>query len=85
MSRATLVKWGNGQGIRLTKQIIEDAGLRVGDDVEIRVDDGHNIIISPARQIRTIRIPDFASLFEGYEGGDIPEDEAANPVGREVL
>lgn len=85
MSQATLVRWGNGQGIRLTKQVIEEAGLSVGDDVEVRVDGHRNIIITPAKHVRTIRVPDFAAMFEGYEGGPVHEDEAANPVGREAL
>lgn len=85
MSQATLVRWGNGQGIRLTKQIMEDAGLSVGDDVEVRVDGHRNIVITPAKRIKTINVPDFAAMFEGYDGGPVREDEAGNPVGREVL
>ncbi len=28
-------KWGNSQGLRLAKQVLEDARLSVGDDVDV--------------------------------------------------
>ena len=33
-------KWGNSQGLRLTKQILELADIAIGDDVQIIVGDG---------------------------------------------
>ena len=42
-------KWGNSQGLRFSKTILEEAGIRIGDEVRIRVQDG-NIIIEPARR-----------------------------------
>lgn len=30
-------KWGNSQGLRLAKHLLEDARIEVGDDVEIIV------------------------------------------------
>ncbi len=30
-------KWGNSQGVRLSKQLLSQADLRLGDDVEIVV------------------------------------------------
>ena len=28
-------KWGNSQGLRLAKQVLEDAHISVGDDVDV--------------------------------------------------
>ena len=33
-------KWGNSQGLRLSKQILELADIAIGDDVQIIVSDG---------------------------------------------
>jgi len=44
-------KWGNSQGLRFPKTILEDAHIRVGDEVRISVHEG-KIIVEPARKIR---------------------------------
>ena len=44
-------KWGNSQGLRLARQILEDAGISVGDDVKVAVREGV-IVIAPVRHIR---------------------------------
>lgn len=44
-------KWGNSQGLRLPKSVLEKANLSVEDEVSIRVDDG-SILITPVRRIR---------------------------------
>jgi antitoxin MazE len=43
-------KWGNSQGLRLARQILEDARIGVGDEVEVTVRDGL-IVIAPSRRI----------------------------------
>jgi len=44
-------KWGNSQGLRLKKQVLEDACISVGDNVDVAARDGM-IVIAPARRIR---------------------------------
>ena len=44
-------KWGNSQGLRLARQILEDACISVGDDVEVAVREGM-IVIAPVRRVR---------------------------------
>jgi len=44
-------KWGNSQGLRLNKQLLERAGLKPGDEVEISVEDS-SLVIVPAKKIR---------------------------------
>lgn len=75
-------KWGNSQGLRIARQILEDACISVGDNVELAVRDGM-IVIVPIRRVRgrqslkelVARIP------EDYK----PEEtDWGKPVGHEV-
>ena len=43
-----LQKWGNSQGLRLSKRVLEDAQLAPGDTVDVAVQDGV-IVIAPVR------------------------------------
>ncbi|HKA21580.1 MAG TPA: AbrB/MazE/SpoVT family DNA-binding domain-containing protein [Blastocatellia bacterium] len=42
MSKVT--KWGNSQGLRLPKHVLESADIVVGDDVEVIPEEGQIII-----------------------------------------
>jgi antitoxin MazE len=44
-------KWGNSQGLRLAKHVLEEAHLSVGDDVEVSTRDGL-IVVTPTRRVR---------------------------------
>jgi len=44
-------RWGNSQGLRLAKQVLEDACISVGDDVDVTARDGM-IVIAPVRRVR---------------------------------
>jgi antitoxin MazE len=44
-------KWGNSQGLRLGKQVLEDARIAVGDSVDVAARDGV-IVIAPVKRIR---------------------------------
>lgn len=35
-----LQRWGNSQGVRLSKTVLEQAGMTVGDDVSVTIEDG---------------------------------------------
>lgn len=43
--------WGNSQGLRLSKQVLEEANVSVGDNVDIAVRDGA-IVITPIKRTR---------------------------------
>jgi antitoxin MazE len=75
-------KWGNSQGLRLSKELLADVRIDVGDAVDVTVHGG-SLVITPARRVRggidleqlVGRIPD------DYQ----PEDlDWGPPVGREV-
>ena len=44
-------KWGNSQGLRISKQVLRDAFISVGDDVDVIVRDGI-IVITPVARVR---------------------------------
>ena len=44
-------KWGNSQVLRLARQVLEDAHISVGDEVDVTTRDGL-IVIAPTRRIR---------------------------------
>lgn len=83
MSNTTLVKWGNGQGIRLSKAVTEQAGIHIGDSLDVQVENG-KITVTPAQK-RYISIPDYEELFKDYRGPQPTEDGFAGPVGRERM
>ena len=49
--RTRVQKWGNSQGIRLSKELLADAGIDVGDAVDVSLRDGALLVV-PARRVR---------------------------------
>jgi antitoxin MazE len=75
-------KWGNSQGLRISKQLLENACLAVGDAVVVDVRDGA-IVVAPVQQIRgKLNLDDLVrQIPKGYE----PTGEVWDgPVGSEV-
>ncbi len=75
-------KWGNSQGLRLSKALLSDVEIHVGDAVDVAVRDGM-LVVTPLRRVRgghdlrelVKRIPkDFGSK----------ELDWGPPVGREA-
>ncbi len=82
---ANIVKWGNSQGIRLSKEVLEMVGLSVNDKVNITLTENKEIVISKAKDEEVIT---FKSLFDGwtggaYEGGEFVWGDEV-PVGKEI-
>lgn len=75
-------KWGNSQGLRLAKQVLEDAHISVGDDVDVTIRDG-TIIIAPIKRVRGKRSLQklVSRIPKNYEAGEI---DWGKPIGREV-
>lgn len=48
---AKIQKWGNSQGVRLTKTLLADAEMDVGDAVDVAVQDGA-LVLTPVRRVR---------------------------------
>ena len=66
---ATISKWGNSQGLRFPKDIMQELNLEVGDKVELRAKDDM-IIIKPLKRKKidinelVKKIPDDYKPFE---------------------
>lgn len=75
-------KWGNSQGLRFSKALLEEAHIHVGDEVQISVEDG-KIVVEPAHKRRgkyTIEAL-VAQMPETYEVEEVDWDA---PVGKEA-
>lgn len=79
MMIAQIKTWGNSQGIRLSKDILESIGARTDDFLEIEVKND-SIVLSKKFKHRTLE--ERAAEFHGKVG---PYKEFAwdDPVGRE--
>ena len=79
---AKIQKWGNSQGIRLAKNLLADAQLNIGDDVDISVKDGL-MIVTPAKRVRgRHKLKDLvARIPENYHAGEV---DSGDPVGKET-
>ncbi len=75
-------KWGNSQGIRLAKNLLADAQLEVGDEVDINVKKGL-MIVTPVKKTRgKYHLEDIvARIPENYQPGEVDWGDA---VGKEV-
>jgi antitoxin MazE len=75
-------KWGNSQGLRLAKQVLEDVGISVGDEVDVTARDGV-IVIAPIKRIRGKRsLQELVSRIpKNYEAEEL---NWGKPVGREA-
>ena len=75
-------KWGNSQGLRLSKELLSNVHIRVGDAVDVAVHDGA-ILIAPVHRVHgrydlrklVKRIP------KGYKTEKV---DWGRPVGKEV-
>ena len=75
---ATIQKWGNSQGIRIPKTILDGLSLKEGAAVELLVE-GDALIIKPQSK------KNIQELFAGYEGEYVPgEVNWGKDVGGEV-
>ena len=77
---ARIQKWGNSQGLRLPKHLLEAIDLATGDDVEL-IAENNQIIIKPVSNIKNhFNIADLVA--------DIPlnyhaKEEIPSQVGKE--
>ena len=73
-------KWGNSQGIRISKKILNSANIGINENVEIKVK-GNSLIIIPEMK-KTL-----SWYLNGYDGDADRYDWGASdtPKGRELL
>jgi antitoxin MazE len=73
-------KWGNSQGVRIPKKLLQSACLSLNDEVEIKAQ-GNMIIIMPViKKTITWYLEGYEDEPDRYDWGDTNE-----PKGRELL
>ena len=77
-----VLKWGNSQGLRLTKALLNEAGIHVGDDVNVSVQRGR-IVVEPVPRVRG-RYDLNALLSEMPKEYQPEELDWGLPAGKEV-
>ena len=79
---AKIQKWGNSQGLRLSKNLLADAQIGVGDEVDIEVNDGIITVSASKRKRGRHNLKDLvAGIPENYQASEV---EWGEPVGKEV-
>ena len=74
-------KWGNSQGLRFTKALLQEAQINVGDEVNVSVENGR-IIVEPATKVRgKYDLKELVSRIpQDYQAEELDWSE---PVGKE--
>ena len=73
-------KWGNSQGIRISRKLLRSAGIGIADEVEIFAK-GNSLVIKPVTK-KTLEwyLDGYDGELDRYDWGDIDE-----PKGRELI
>jgi antitoxin MazE len=72
-----VARWGNSQGLRIDKNLLQSVGLRVGDKVEV-IRNENTIVLKPHK-------PNIDWYLQDYERPESTEWEGyADPKGREA-
>ena len=78
----TVKKWGNSQGLRLPKALLEETGLAVGSEVELVVADGCLQVRPKRRRPGKYTMDDLVRLTpKDFRPGEV---DWGPPVGNEV-
>jgi antitoxin MazE len=73
------VKWGNSQAVRIPKRVLDQARLREGEELEIRVEAGR-ITLEPVNSELTLE----SLVAQITPGNQHHELDWGKPAGREV-
>jgi antitoxin MazE len=75
-------KWGNSQGLRLSKDLLADVHIEIGDAVHVSVQEG-SLIVTPVHRVRGSRSLEelVAGIPKDYRPGEF---DWGPPAGREV-
>jgi antitoxin MazE len=75
-------KWGNSQGVRLSREILSTIEVKIGDSVNLSVREG-NLIVTPLRRVRGGH--DLRQLVSQIpKDYKAPEVDWGKPQGREI-
>ena len=81
MTSTTMIQqWGNSRAVRIPKELAKEAGLAIGQQVELAATNGQ-LVIRPARRRSRYRL---SALLKGCKGKPHP-DIWSKPVGQEMI
>ncbi|MDR0992598.1 MAG: AbrB/MazE/SpoVT family DNA-binding domain-containing protein [Ruminococcus sp.] len=73
-----VAKWGNSQGIRLTKALLDALNLKTNDRVSVSIVN-NSLVVTPEPE------HDINWYLEGYDAENRPNDcDWGEPMGREI-
>ncbi|MCR5271766.1 MAG: AbrB/MazE/SpoVT family DNA-binding domain-containing protein [Lachnospiraceae bacterium] len=72
--------WGNSQGIRIPKEVLEEASFAVDDVLDVKVSNGMIMLVKPFRHKS---LEERAAEYGGQLNLD-GEADWGEPVGREI-
>lgn len=76
----TIQKWGNSQGVRIPKAILEDAGWNENEEIIVIVENGKLIMEKTKQKRKNIK-----ELFENYKEEYKPQEvDWGKPEGEEI-
>ena len=78
--QAQVKVWGNSQGVRIPKEVLQEAGIALNEFLNITVSDG---VIKLEKTFKHKTLEERAAEFNGELGLD-GEYDWGEPLGREV-
>jgi antitoxin MazE len=77
-----LQKWGNSQGLRVPKEVLEEVQIEVGDEVKISVQRGRIVVESTSKVRGRYNLKSLvAKIPKGYR---VEELDWGQPTGKET-
>ena len=77
----TIQKWGNSQGIRIPRILLEEIKWSENEQIEISIEDNKIVI----EKVQKIERKNIKELFKDYEGEYEPSEiDWGEPEGKEV-
>jgi len=78
--QSQISKWGNSQGIRISKKLLQSANIGLNDEVEIKAVNNKLIIFPKAKKTLDWYLDGYENEPDRYNWGNLDE-----PKGRELL
>lgn len=73
-------KWGNSQGVRISKKLLQSAAINLNDEVEIKAKDNMLIIKPVTKKTLAWYLESYDDELDRYDWGS-----SDGPKGRELL
>jgi len=77
---AKIQKWGNSQGVRLAKHILEEAGISIGEDVEVIIGENEIRIVKKTRP--KFNLKEMVARMPKHDV--VVEESFGRPTGKET-